>query len=114
LNIPNDGSVADLPDGVVVEMMCVADRDGVRGRDQVSLPPFLAEHLRRISASQEFTVQAALSGRRSLVLDAMQTDPLAGRMDARRLDEMADELLGATAAWLPRFASSLSDPALKG
>jgi hypothetical protein len=35
-------------------------------------------------------------------------------MDARRLDEMADELLGATAAWLPRFASSLSDPALKG
>jgi alpha-galactosidase/6-phospho-beta-glucosidase family protein len=49
LNIPNDGSVADLPDGVVVEMMCVADRDGVRGRDQVSLPPFLAEHLRRIS-----------------------------------------------------------------
>jgi alpha-galactosidase len=105
LNIPNDGAVVDLPDGVVVETMCVADGAGIRGRDRASLPPFLAEHLRRISASQEFAVQAALSGQRDLVLNAMQTDPLAGRMDARQLEAMVGELLGATGAWLPQFAS---------
>jgi alpha-galactosidase/6-phospho-beta-glucosidase family protein len=103
LNIPNDGSVADLPPGVVVETMCVADGDGVRGRDRASLPPFLAEHLRRIAASQEFTVQAALSGDRGLVFDALATDPLAGRMDSRRLEELCGELLEATSEWLPQF-----------
>jgi alpha-galactosidase len=104
LNIPNDGAVVDLPAGVVVETMCVADGAGVRGRDRASLPPFLAQHLQRISASQEFAVEAALTGQRDMVLNAMQMDPLAGRMDARQLEVMADELLGATGAWLPQFA----------
>jgi hypothetical protein len=40
----------------------------------------------------------------NLVIEAMQTDPLAGRLDARRLEEMTDELLAATGEWLPRFA----------
>jgi alpha-galactosidase/6-phospho-beta-glucosidase family protein len=104
LNIPNRGSVADLPESVVVEAMCIADEQGVRGRHRTSLPPFLAEHLKRIVASQEFTVQAALSGQRGLVLDAMQTDPLCGGMDVRCLEQMAEELLAATGAWLPQFA----------
>ncbi len=104
LNIPNDGSVADLPDRVVVETICRVDARGVRGARLAALPPFLAEHLRRISASQEFTVRAALSGRRDEVLDALQTDPLAGRMDARRLELLTDELLAATRSWLPQFA----------
>jgi alpha-galactosidase/6-phospho-beta-glucosidase family protein len=89
-----------------VETMCQVDGDGVRGRDRAVLPPFLAEHVRRISASQEFAVQAALSGQRESVLDALETDPLTGRMDARRLASLADELLAATAAWLPQFSSS--------
>jgi alpha-galactosidase len=109
LNIPNDGSVVDLPDDVVVETMCVADGDGVRGRHRASLPPFLADHLRRIVSSQEFTVQAALSGRIGLVVDALQTDPLAGRMDVRLLEEMSRELLWATRTWLPRFERSRVD-----
>ena len=104
LNIPNHGSVADLPESVVVEAMCMANERGVQGRQRASLPPFLAEHLKRIAASQEFTVQAALTGERGLVLDAMQTDPLCGRMDVRSLEQMATELLSATGAWLPQFA----------
>jgi alpha-galactosidase len=103
LNIPNDGSVVDLPERVAVETMCQVDGDGIRGRDRAVLPDFLAEHVRRISASQEFTVQAALSGNRESVLDALETDPLTGRMDRRRLAALADELLAATAQWLPQF-----------
>jgi alpha-galactosidase/6-phospho-beta-glucosidase family protein len=103
LNIPNQGSVADLPESVVVEAMCIADGHGVHGRHRTLLPPFLAEHLKRIVASQEFTVRAALSGQRGLVLDAMQTDPLCGGLDVRRLEQMAEELLAATGRWLPQF-----------
>jgi alpha-galactosidase len=104
LNLPNAGQCPDLPPDVVVEAMCIADGEGVRGRDRASAPPFLAEHLRRVSAAQELTVDAALSGRRDDVLAALLADPLTGRSDYERVEQMADELLAATRPWLPQFA----------
>jgi len=104
LNIPNHGQVADLPPDVVVESMCVADRDGVRGRDVVTLPPALAETLHRVSAAQELTVEAGLTGSRERVMEALLVDPLAGRIDYDALGAMGDEMLAATKRWLPQFA----------
>ena len=103
LNIPNEGHVADLPIAVTVESICVADGNGARGRDAVRLPPAMAEHLRRVSVSQELTVEAAVTGDRDKVFEAMLADPLAGRMDYDRLVDMTDEMLRATSAWLPQF-----------
>ena len=103
LNIPNHGHVADLPDDVVVEAMCVADGDGVRGRDQASLPPLMAEWLRRISTTQELVVEAGASGSRDKVFEAMLSDPLASRIDYDALARMTDEMLDATRPWLPQF-----------
>ena len=93
LNIPNAGQVADLPDGVTVESMCVADGKGVHGRDEVHLPVTLAECVRRVSAAQELTVEAAVTGSRDKVFEAMLLDPLAGRIDFDRLRTMTDEML---------------------
>jgi alpha-galactosidase len=104
LNIPNDGQVGDLPDDVTVESMCVADAVGVRGRDEVALPPALAECLRRVSASQELTVEAAVTGNREALFEAMLLDPLAGRIDYDAVQTMTDDMIEATAAWLPQFA----------
>jgi alpha-galactosidase len=104
LNIPNHGQVADLADGVVVESICVADGDGVRGRDTVHLPEPMAEALRRVCASQELTVEAAVTGDRDTAFAAMLADPLAGRTDYDALGRMTDELLAATARWLPQFS----------
>lgn len=105
LNIPNTGQCLDLPLDVVVESICTVDDEGVRGRDQLSLPPVLAEFLRRVATSQEMTVDAALSGDRDRVFEAMLADPLAGRMDYSELADMTDEMLQATAQWLPQYAS---------
>jgi alpha-galactosidase len=104
LNIPNAGQAPDLPPDVVVEAMCVADADGLHPRDQARLPPVLAEWVRRIAAAQEATVTAALSGDREKVVEAMLLDPLAGRIDFDHLEQMTDEMLAATAQWLPQFA----------
>jgi alpha-galactosidase len=104
LNIPNTGQCPDLPADVVVESVCIADASGVRGRDRAECPAGLAEHLRRVSASQELTVEAALTGDREKVFEAMLADPLAGRNDWDRLQAMTNEMLDATAAWLPQFA----------
>ena len=65
----------------------------------------MAECLHRVSASQELTVEAAVSGSRDKVVEAMLLDPLAGRIDYDRLGAMTDEMLAATKAWLPQFAS---------
>jgi alpha-galactosidase len=105
LNIPNNGQVADLPDDVTVESMCVADGKGVRGRDEVRLPAAMAEALRRVSAAQELTVEAAVTGNRDTVFEAMLLDPLAGRIDYERVGAMVDEMLAATRASLPQFAT---------
>jgi alpha-galactosidase len=104
LNLANDGQVPDLPPAVTVEAMCFADEQGVRGRDRPSLPPFVAEQLRRVSASQELTVEAALTGDPEKMLEALLADPLAGRIDFDRLRQLRDDLLRATSKWLPQFA----------
>ncbi|HEV2642548.1 MAG TPA: hypothetical protein VGT98_07570, partial [Candidatus Elarobacter sp.] len=104
LNLPNAGQAPDLPPDVVVESMCIADANGLHPRDRATLPPVLAEWLRRIAAAQEATVTAALSGDRDKAVEAMLLDPLAGRIDFDHVEQMTDEMLAATARWLPQFA----------
>jgi len=104
LNLPNAGQCPDLPAAVVVESMCTVDGAGIRGRDRSTAPPALAEHLRRVSAAQELTVEAALTGDRDTVFAALLADPLAGRIDYDRLQALTDDLLAATARWLPQFS----------
>ena len=104
VNIANTGQCPDLPNGVVVESMCTVDARGVRGRDRAALPSLLADTVRRVSLSQELTVEAAVTGDRDRVVDAMLVDPLAGRIDYQAVQNMADDMITATSKWLPQFA----------
>ncbi len=103
LNLPNTGQCPDLPAGAVVESICVVDGDGMRGRDQARVPAPFAEVLRRHVATQELTVEAAVTGSRRDALAAFALDPFAGRGDVRDTEAMADELLAGTGRWLPQF-----------
>ncbi|HXQ76246.1 MAG TPA: hypothetical protein VN791_07095 [Acidimicrobiales bacterium] len=105
VNLPNAGQCPDLPADVVVEAMCVVDGDGMRGRDAPHAPAAITEWVRRQVAVQELTVEAAVTGDRKVALQAFALDPLAGRGDLRATEAMAEELLAATARWLPQFAS---------
>ena len=51
-------------------------------------------------------MDAALTGDRAAVLDAMRLDPLTSRLDSPTIASMADAMLAATAPWLPQFAAS--------
>jgi alpha-galactosidase/6-phospho-beta-glucosidase family protein len=101
LNLPNRGQCPDLPDEAVVESICIVDSDGMRGRDAPILPAPVAELLRRHVATQELTVQAAVTGDRRLAEAAFELDPLAGRGDLTETQTMVDELLTGTAEYLP-------------
>jgi len=104
LNLPNSGQCPDLPSDAVVESMVTARGDGLAGRDHGRAPTALTECLRRVVASQEMTVDAAISGDRDKAVDAMLLDPLAGRIDFDHVARMTDEMLAATARWLPQFS----------
>lgn len=78
---------------------------GVTPRDRVEVKSLLGECLRRIVYSQELTVEAALTGNRNLVLEAMLTDQMASRLPYEHIVALTDELLAATAPWLDHFAN---------
>ena len=103
VNLPNEGNVTNLDVGAVVEIMGVADGLGVRGRDKTTVPGIMGEFLRRINVVQEWTVEAAVSGDRELVLEAMLADPIAAQLPYEKIIEMTDAMLAATARWLPHF-----------
>ena len=103
VNLPNEGNVTNLDVGAVVEIMGVADGTGVQGRDKTTVPGILGEFLRRINVVQEWTVEAAVAGDRELVLEAMLADPIAAQAPYEQIIQMTDEMLAATARWLPQF-----------
>jgi len=103
LNLPNTGQCPDLPADAVVESICAVDSQGARGRDRARVPAAAAEVLRRHVATQELTVDAAVSGDRRVALAAFALDPFAGRGDLRDTEAMAAELLAGTGRWLPQF-----------
>jgi hypothetical protein len=105
VNLPNQGQVQNLPDGVVVECMgLAADDQRVVARDEAHVPSMPGEQLRRVAVSEELTVEAALTGNPTTVLEAMLADPMAGRLPYEHVVAMTDELLQSTASWLPQFA----------
>ena len=104
VNLPNAGNVTNVPEGSVVEIMGVADGNGVRGRDCTSVPGVIGEYVRRVNVAQEWTVEAACTGDRALVLEAMLADAIATQLAYDDVVAMTDEMLAATAGWLPQFA----------
>jgi alpha-galactosidase len=104
VNIPNRGQAPGLPEDVVLESICIIDDEGIRGRDRSILPTPYDEIVRRHTATQELTVEAALRGDRTLAAEAFALDPLAGRGDLRQMEAMVDALLAGTSEWLPQFA----------
>jgi alpha-galactosidase len=105
MNLPNRGQVTNLPDDVVVECIGTTTSGGVEPRDKATVGSVLGEYLREVSLSQELTVEAALTGDRTRVLEAMLTDQVARTLPYEHLVSMTDELLAATAPWLPQFSS---------
>ena len=105
MNLPNLGQVTNLADDVVVECIGTTSSAGVAPRDTATVESVLGEYLREVSFSQELTVEAALTGDRTRVLEAMLTDQVARQLPYEHLVSMTDELLAATAPWLPQFAS---------
>ena len=105
-NVMNDGHVANLPDGVCVEVPCSVDTDGIKARAVGDIPAHLAAINQTQINVQRLAVKASLESDPEIVFQAMALDPLTaavGTLDEIR--EMTAELLAAHAQWLPAFSN---------
>ena len=101
VDIPNQGQVPNLPPASVVECFAEVDRFGVHPEFPGALPTVPAAVCNWHLAAMEMTLDAALRGDRGLALQALRMDPAV--LDWAGTELMLDEMLEATAAWLPRF-----------
>ncbi len=102
LNLPNQGFITNLPAGAIVEVPGTVSGWGVRGLGVGELPRGIAELCRRQIEVQELVVEAAVTGSRSLALQALLHDPLVP--SARAATAILDDLLRLEADALPMFS----------
>jgi alpha-galactosidase len=101
VNIPNEGTVANLTDGGCVEVPAVVDSSGVRGIGVGALPPAIASLCERQLTIQALSVEAALTGSRRLSIEALAIDPVVHDIDAAAA--AFEQMVAAEAAYLPTF-----------
>ncbi len=98
VNVPNRGSIADLPDWIVVEVPATVDRNGVHGLSMGHLPHGFAGLLMNQVAVHDLTAEAVLQKSRALALQALLVDPIVGTYDG--IEEMLDTMISYQERWL--------------
>jgi 6-phospho-beta-glucosidase len=101
VDMRNDGAIPGLPDDAVVETTAVVDATGAHPLPQRELSPEMLGLVQHAKAYERLAVQAACSGSRDDVVRALLANPLVGQYPLAA--DLADELLGANRALLPRF-----------
>lgn len=101
VNIPNQGHIANLPDGAIVEVPALVGGGGIWGLNVGPLPEMVAELCRREIAVASLAVEAAVSGDRATALQALLLDPCLNDLDTAQA--ILDAYLAAYAGYLPQF-----------
>lgn len=101
VTMPNQGQISNVPLGVAVETWGVASGNGVHPVISGEVPEVVSGSLLTIINEQELSVEAALTGRRDLVYQAMYVSPLVANKDIA--EKLADELMEANKEYLPQF-----------
>ncbi|MBC2595100.1 alpha-glucosidase/alpha-galactosidase [Ruficoccus amylovorans] len=95
-NVPNRGTISNLPARCNVEVPCLVDGTGLHPVRIGDLPPQLAALCMTNINVQELTVRAALTGKREHIYHAVMLDPhAAATLPLDRIWAMCDELIEA-------------------
>jgi len=103
VNIPNEGSVTNLPQGSIIEVAALVDAAGARPLCLGKLPRGVSGLTEAIINWEELTVDAALAGDRELVLQALVAHPR-WPINFDKAEKLCDAMLKAQAKYLPQFS----------
>lgn len=103
-NVLNYGLITNLPYKCCVEVMCVADRNGITPTYVGELPVQCAALNRTNINVQEVTIEAALTRKKEYIYQAALLDPhTASELTIDEIVRLCDELITAHGSWLPEF-----------
>lgn len=98
-NLPNHGSIADLPDDLVVETTAYADRGGLVPLAHGPLPRPVSGLIKMLAEYQALTARAAVCGTRREGIQALASNPLVPSLPLATA--IYDEMAAAHRAYLP-------------
>ena len=101
VSMPNRGQITNLPMDAVVETWAEINGSGVFPLQSGDVPAGVAGMVRVVIDEQELSVEAALTGDRRLVVQALEVSPELA--DKQAAPALADALLEAHRALLPQF-----------
>lgn len=102
VNVPNNGTITDLPDNVVIEVSCTVNSEGPQPIQVGKLPPELNGLIQQIKAFEQLTIEAAVTGNKQKALLALTTNPFVPSSKVAKL--LLDEILEVNQAYLPQFS----------
>lgn len=103
-NVMNTGLIDNLPTDCCVEVTCLANEGGIQPCHIGSLPHQLAAlNMHQISVHQ-LVVDAALTGRKEAIYQAVLLDPhAAAELTIDEIRNLVDDLIEAHGSWLPEY-----------
>jgi alpha-galactosidase len=99
INVPNQGFIANMPEGHVVEVPGEVDGDGFHGERVGPLPDGIAAILSQRGAQVQLAVDAGVKQDRGLAVQAMALDPMTPSIETAEM--LVDELILHHAQWMP-------------
>ncbi len=101
VNVPNQGYIQNIPNEVIVELPARITTHGAQPLRMGRYPESLLGLLQSLIRWQELTVDAALTGDRQKLLQALLAYPVVRDYDKARA--MMEEMLGKERKFLPQF-----------
>ena len=100
-NIPNKGSISNLPFDSIVEVPSIVAGKGIIGLSMGDLPKTIAELCRRQIIINEMTLDAVIEGNIKLVYQLFALDPMVDNLNTAK--KLADEYISMNKKYLPTF-----------
>ncbi|ASS64895.1 MULTISPECIES: 6-phospho-beta-glucosidase [unclassified Paenibacillus] len=101
LNVANNGILDFLPDDACIEVNCLVTSQGPVPLQLTAVPEQAKGLIHAVKTYEALAIEAAVTGDRSLALQAMAHHPLVPSVSVAKL--LLDEMLEANRSYLPRF-----------
>lgn len=101
INVPNNGTIAFLPDDAVVEVNCLVNKGGVYPLTKYNVPKNVWGLIAAVKNYEQLAVEAAVEGDFSKAKQALLAHPLVREYDVAV--KVLDELFEANKNFLPQF-----------
>ena len=99
VNVPNQGAIADFPDDLVVELVGIVDRNGVRPLVYGHMSRHLLGLVQMLGTYQALTAEAAWGGTRIDAIRALASHPLV--LSLHKAEALYNEMSAAHRDYLP-------------